>query len=223
MNMIFACGRGIAITMKDMLEAAYPGINVILANHPPALLNRLLSKAVPVVQVGITATIMAGEQIFPRFGIMTPPPCHLYKVLAPLKYIVMVNSSAFRFLDTPSERLAKTNVDAAYQTGVDFIGVGAIAQNSKGVVLACLAKKLEGCICPYEAECLALGEGLEFAKACLRIALAETDANRMVQLVAIAANFLAREILLPTCSQDLVFVPIVNLLGLMFCLCLCLM
>lgn len=74
MNMIFACGRGIAITMKNMLEAAYPGINVILANHPPALPKRLLSKAVLVVQVGITATIMVGEQIFPRFGIMTPPP-----------------------------------------------------------------------------------------------------------------------------------------------------
>ena len=70
------------------------------------------------------------------------------------QYSCSCTSSAFWFLDTPSERLAKTNVDAAYQTGVDFIGVGGIVWDSEGVVLACLAKKLEGCISPYEAECL---------------------------------------------------------------------
>lgn len=68
-----SCGRGTAITMKNMLESSFPGVEVILANYPPPLPKRLLSKVVPVVQFGIIATIMAGEQIFPRLG-MAPPP-----------------------------------------------------------------------------------------------------------------------------------------------------
>ncbi|KAL5550467.1 hypothetical protein UlMin_000643 [Ulmus minor] len=64
--------RGTAVTMKNMLENAFPGMNVVLANHPPVLPKRLLSKVVPVVQFGIIGVIMAGEQIFPRLGIMTP-------------------------------------------------------------------------------------------------------------------------------------------------------
>lgn len=59
--------------MKNMLEAAFPGINVILANHPPSLPRRVLNKAVPIVQVGIVTTIVAGEHIFPKLGITTPP------------------------------------------------------------------------------------------------------------------------------------------------------
>ncbi|XP_008243538.1 PREDICTED: selT-like protein [Prunus mume] len=66
--------RGSAITIKNMLGTAFPGINVILANHPPPLPRRLLSKLVPVFQVGIIGTIMAGEHIFSRLGITTPPP-----------------------------------------------------------------------------------------------------------------------------------------------------
>jgi selT/selW/selH-like putative selenoprotein len=60
--------------MKNMLETSFPGINVVLANHPPPLPKQLLSKAVPVVQFGIIGMIVAGEQIFPRLGFMTPPP-----------------------------------------------------------------------------------------------------------------------------------------------------
>ncbi|PON51138.1 Selenoprotein T [Parasponia andersonii] len=66
--------RGNAVTIKNMLEAEFPGINVVLANHPPAFPKHLVSKVVPVVQVGVIGVIMAGEQIFPRLGIMTPPP-----------------------------------------------------------------------------------------------------------------------------------------------------
>ena len=65
--------RGNAVTMKNMLENAFPGIDVVLANHPPAFPKRIVSKVIPVVQVGIVGVIMAGEQIFPRLGIMTPP------------------------------------------------------------------------------------------------------------------------------------------------------
>ncbi|XP_022971513.1 selT-like protein [Cucurbita maxima] len=70
-------GKGTAITMKNMLESSFPGLEVILANYPPPIPKRLLSKVVPVVQFGIVATIMAGEQIFPRLG-MAPPPWYYF-------------------------------------------------------------------------------------------------------------------------------------------------
>lgn len=62
------------MTMKSMLETEFPGINVILANYPPPLPKRLLSKVVPAVQFGIIGIIMVGEQIFPRLGFAAPPP-----------------------------------------------------------------------------------------------------------------------------------------------------
>jgi thioredoxin reductase-like selenoprotein T len=61
------------MTMKRMLETSFPGIHVILENYPPPFPKRALSKAVPLLQVGAMATLMAGDQIFPRFG-MVPPP-----------------------------------------------------------------------------------------------------------------------------------------------------
>ncbi|KAK9290941.1 hypothetical protein L1049_009121 [Liquidambar formosana] len=74
-NFCSSCSyRGNAVTIKNMLETSFPGINVILANHPPTLPKRLLSKVVPVVQVGIIGIVLAGEHIFPRLGFMTPPP-----------------------------------------------------------------------------------------------------------------------------------------------------
>ncbi|KAL4189719.1 hypothetical protein AMTRI_Chr08g166770 [Amborella trichopoda] len=66
--------RGNALTIKKMLETSFPGIDVVLANYPPPLPKRLLSKVVPVAQVGVIAIVMAGEHIFPRLGYMTPPP-----------------------------------------------------------------------------------------------------------------------------------------------------
>ncbi|CAN6458518.1 unnamed protein product [Victoria cruziana] len=66
--------RGTALTMKKMLETSFPGINVVLSNHPPTLPKRLLSKVVPVVQMGVMAIIVAGDQIFPRLGYVAPPP-----------------------------------------------------------------------------------------------------------------------------------------------------
>ncbi|WVZ68309.1 hypothetical protein U9M48_017267 [Paspalum notatum var. saurae] len=65
--------RGNAMTMKRMLETSFPGIHVVLENYPPPFPKRALSKAVPLLQVGAMATLMAGDQIFPRFG-MVPPP-----------------------------------------------------------------------------------------------------------------------------------------------------
>ncbi|XP_050381317.1 selT-like protein [Argentina anserina] len=65
--------RGNAITMKNMLATSYPGMTVILANHPASLPKRLFSKLVPVIQVGIIGTILGGEHIFQRLGMLPPP------------------------------------------------------------------------------------------------------------------------------------------------------
>ncbi|KAI8014115.1 SelT-like protein [Camellia lanceoleosa] len=74
-NFCSSCSyKGNAVTMKTMLETAFPGINVVLANYPPPLPKRLLGKVVPVVQFGVIGIVMAGEQIFPRLGFMAPPP-----------------------------------------------------------------------------------------------------------------------------------------------------
>ncbi|KAF5200215.1 Selt-like protein [Thalictrum thalictroides] len=74
-NFCSSCSyRGNAETIKKMLETSFPGIDVILANYPPPLPKRLLSKVVPVFQIGVIGIVMGGEQIFPRLGYMTPPP-----------------------------------------------------------------------------------------------------------------------------------------------------
>ncbi|KAE8770968.1 SelT-like protein [Hordeum vulgare] len=65
--------KGNAMTMKRMLDTSFPGIHVVLENYPPPFPKRALGKMVPFVQVGAIATLMAGDQIFPRFG-MVPPP-----------------------------------------------------------------------------------------------------------------------------------------------------
>ena len=62
------------MTMKNMLETQFPGINVVLANYPPPLPKRVLSKLVPVVQIGVMSIVLAGEHIFPRLGYAVPPP-----------------------------------------------------------------------------------------------------------------------------------------------------
>lgn len=60
--------------MKKMLETAFPGIDVVLANYPPSLPKRLLGKLVPFVQIGFVGIVVAGEQIFPMLGFVAPPP-----------------------------------------------------------------------------------------------------------------------------------------------------
>jgi hypothetical protein len=73
MNVFVVC-RGTAVTLKNMLQIAFPGIEVFLANYPPPLPKRLLSKVVPVVQIGVIGVVVAGEQIFPMLGFVAPPP-----------------------------------------------------------------------------------------------------------------------------------------------------
>lgn len=66
--------RGMALTMKKMLESAFPGVDVELSNYPPPLPKRMLSKFVPVLQIGSIVLITAGDHIFPRLGYTVPPP-----------------------------------------------------------------------------------------------------------------------------------------------------
>lgn len=74
-NFCYSCSyRGSAVTMKKMLEAAFPGIEVILANHPPTFPKRLVAKLVPVAQMGVIGMVIVGEHVFPMLGIITPPP-----------------------------------------------------------------------------------------------------------------------------------------------------
>ncbi|KAK2376472.1 selT protein [Trifolium repens] len=74
-NFCSSCSyKGTAVTLKNMLEIAFPGIEVFLANYPPPLPKRLLSKVVPVVQIGVIGVVVAGEQIFPMLGFVAPPP-----------------------------------------------------------------------------------------------------------------------------------------------------
>lgn len=61
------------MTMKNMLENQFPGMHVVLANYPPPLPKRILSKVVPIIQFGAIGIIVAGEQIFPRLGFAAPP------------------------------------------------------------------------------------------------------------------------------------------------------
>ncbi|KAG6678056.1 hypothetical protein I3842_14G061100 [Carya illinoinensis] len=73
-NFCASCSyKGNAVTMTKMMEMAFPGIDVLLANYPPSLPKRLLGKVVPVVQIGAIAIVVAGEQIFPMLGFLTPP------------------------------------------------------------------------------------------------------------------------------------------------------
>lgn len=61
------------MTMKKMLETAFPGLDVVLANYPPPAPKRLLAKVVPVAQMGVIGMIVAGDRILPVIGIAQPP------------------------------------------------------------------------------------------------------------------------------------------------------
>ncbi|CAL9247317.1 unnamed protein product [Arabidopsis halleri] len=73
-NFCVSCSyKGTAVTMKKMLETAFPGLDVVLANYPAPTPKRILAKVVPVAQMGVIGLIMGGEHIFPMIGIAQPP------------------------------------------------------------------------------------------------------------------------------------------------------
>ncbi|KAG2309855.1 hypothetical protein Bca52824_029603 [Brassica carinata] len=49
------------VTLKKMLETAFPVLDVILKNYPPPALESLLPKVAPVAQMGITVLIVGGS------------------------------------------------------------------------------------------------------------------------------------------------------------------
>ncbi|CAI8585850.1 unnamed protein product [Vicia faba] len=86
-NFCSSCSyKGTAVTLKNMLEIAFPGVEVILANYPPPLPKRLLSKVVPVVQIGVVGVVVAGLEPLLLLGFLGMPCSHSCKALAHLKF-----------------------------------------------------------------------------------------------------------------------------------------
>ncbi|KAG2330363.1 hypothetical protein Bca52824_001543 [Brassica carinata] len=70
-----ACYWRTTVTLKKMLETAFPVVDVILKNYPPppAALESLLPKVAPVAQMGVTVLIVGVEHIFPMIKIFEHP------------------------------------------------------------------------------------------------------------------------------------------------------
>ncbi|GMN66693.1 hypothetical protein TIFTF001_035757 [Ficus carica] len=84
----------------------------------------------------------------------------------------------------PQPGYLKLNIDASVFPGSDHIGIGAAIRDEKGSILGAVAKSVEGFFSPFLAECLALREGLSFAKEieCVNLEV-ETDAINVVSAV----------------------------------------
>ena len=78
----------------------------------------------------------------------------------------------------------KLNVDASVVKHGSR-GLGAVVRDFQGNALGIMAKRVDGCFSPYMAECLALLEGLQFAKReGLMISMVETDAQMVVHALS---------------------------------------
>ncbi|GMN74812.1 hypothetical protein TIFTF001_052466, partial [Ficus carica] len=64
----------------------------------------------------------------------------------------------------PQPGCFKLNIDASVIPGSDHIGIGAVIRDEKGSILGAMARSVGGSFSPFVAECLALREGLRFAK-----------------------------------------------------------
>ncbi|GMN28393.1 hypothetical protein TIFTF001_041162 [Ficus carica] len=84
----------------------------------------------------------------------------------------------------PQSGYLKLNIDASVFPSSDHIGIGAAIRDDKGSILGAVAKSVEGSFSPFVAECLALCEGLRFAKEieCANIEV-ETDVINVVSAV----------------------------------------
>ncbi|GMN63226.1 hypothetical protein TIFTF001_032293 [Ficus carica] len=84
----------------------------------------------------------------------------------------------------PQPGYLKLNIDASVFPNSDRIGIGAAIHDDKGSILGAVAKSVEGSFSPFVVECLALREGLRFAKEikCVNIEV-ETDAINVVSAV----------------------------------------
>ena len=78
----------------------------------------------------------------------------------------------------------KLNTNASVLPSSDHIGIGAAIRDEEGLILGVMAKSVEGSFSPFLAECIALREGLRFAKEieCVNLEV-ETDAINVVSAV----------------------------------------
>lgn len=80
--------------------------------------------------------------------------------------------------------IVKINVDAALNPVMEFIGVGKVARNDRGVVRRALSRRIFGSFSPHVGECLAVREGVWMA---LSLGVSqwsiESDAINVVQSV----------------------------------------
>ena len=84
----------------------------------------------------------------------------------------------------PQPGYLKLNIDASVFPSSNHIGIGAAIRDDKGSFLGAMAISVVGSFSPFVAECLALREGLRFAKEieCVDIVV-ETDAINVVSAV----------------------------------------
>ncbi|GMN43800.1 hypothetical protein TIFTF001_012998 [Ficus carica] len=84
----------------------------------------------------------------------------------------------------PQPGYLKLNIDASVFPSSNHIGIGAAIRDDKGSFLGALAISVEGSFSPFVAECLALREGLRFAKEieCVDIVV-ETDAINVISAI----------------------------------------
>lgn len=92
----------------------------------------------------------------------------------------------------PSHGFLKLYVDAAVIGGSKHVGIGAVGRNSNGEVIGAVSSALTGGFTPFAAECLALREGLQFAKSLGVDSLdVESDAYNVVLAVLNGLEFAA--------------------------------
>lgn len=58
--------------VKQIVESEYPDLHVFGGEYPPSFQNKLLSRAVSAVQIGLFVLMAAGDRIFPSLGIAEP-------------------------------------------------------------------------------------------------------------------------------------------------------
>lgn len=84
----------------------------------------------------------------------------------------------------PAVDRLKLNVDAAVTSGLGFIGIGGVVRNSKGWVVAAIARQISGFFDPFLAECIALRECLQFCcDSNVFPDFVETDSTRVIEAI----------------------------------------
>lgn len=100
--------------------------------------------------------------------------------------------SPVQYWRAPPDNHLKLNVDASVLNNGSAVGVGGLIRNSSGQVMGAFSRRISGCFSPFAAECLALREGLLFAKnRGLRVSLLESESCNAVRAINGAFLFAA--------------------------------